>query len=360
MRAIPPFSDLIRTYKGDLSDLKQMTAYSYEDSLQVCLCVLGVVISEYLFVGQTSCPVFDGLLDEPHDLIVRELVYSTAMVHSLSKLRIHTASTAESLCDEIKRFGAAIRQFKDVTCVAFQTSELPAESGKRLRRAGHRAAGNGQDGPGSVQTSMGKTFNANTSKLHALGDYVQHIVMYGTTDSYSTAIVSALDVSPFASPGFLTRFVLQGETEHKKSRQNYLRTNRVNYVSQVAEIERVQSNLAYLAELRNEVRIETAPQPIDDDRRDMKVHYKFGARGAMLDLRVWMSKNIFDPALKVSVSFRGRLHLNQDCRTLTVCSSTIFTHDCVTLRATMTNRSFPRFRGEMSTSRICGYMNTKG
>ena len=302
VRAVPPFSDVIRTYKGDLSDLKQMTAYSYEDSLQVSSCILGVVIVAYLLVGQYVYPVFDGLLDEPHDTIVRELVYSTAMVHSLAKLRIHTTSTAGSLHNEIKRFGVAVRRFKDVTCAAFQTSELPAESGKRLRRAGRRTKGNGQDGTGNVQTSMGKTFNINTSKLHALGDYIWYIVMYGTTDSYSTAIVSTLNVSLFVWLRLLTEFVLQGETEHKKSRQNYLRTNRVNYVSQVAGIERVQSNLAYLAELRNEVRLETAPQPIDDDQRNMKDHHEFGARGAMLDLQAWMSKNIFDPALKVNVS----------------------------------------------------------
>ena len=39
------------------------------------------------------------------------------------------------------------------------------------------------------QWEAAKTFNLQTSKLHALGDYVETIKMFGTTDSYSTQIV---------------------------------------------------------------------------------------------------------------------------------------------------------------------------
>lgn len=35
-----------------------------------------------------------------------------------------------------------------------------------------------------------KTMNLNTYKVHALGDYVETIRKYGTTDSYSTELVS--------------------------------------------------------------------------------------------------------------------------------------------------------------------------
>lgn len=37
-----------------------------------------------------------------------------------------------------------------------------------------------------------KTFNMNTYKAHALGDYAKTIRRYGTTDSYSTEPVSSL------------------------------------------------------------------------------------------------------------------------------------------------------------------------
>ena len=36
-----------------------------------------------------------------------------------------------------------------------------------------------------------KSINLATYKMHALGDYVDTIKMYGTTDSYSTEIVSS-------------------------------------------------------------------------------------------------------------------------------------------------------------------------
>lgn len=98
--------------------------------------------------------------------------------------------TVVSLYSEIKRFGVALRTFKEETCTVYLTRELPSESGKWLRRAVRRNAGDGA-GTSGVQSSLDKSFNINTSKLHALGDYVSHIVMYGTTDSYSTAIVGA-------------------------------------------------------------------------------------------------------------------------------------------------------------------------
>jgi hypothetical protein len=41
----------------------------------------------------------------------------------------------------------------------------------------------------SVSGKRRKTFNLLTSKLHALGDYVETIKAFGTTDSYSTQIV---------------------------------------------------------------------------------------------------------------------------------------------------------------------------
>ena len=37
-----------------------------------------------------------------------------------------------------------------------------------------------------IATRRTKTFNLATYKYHSLGDYVEHIKQYGTTDSYST------------------------------------------------------------------------------------------------------------------------------------------------------------------------------
>ena len=79
----------------------------------------------------------------------------------------------------------------------------------------------------------------------------------------------------------------------------------MNYVSQVAEIERVQSNLTYLSELRNEAKVDTAPQPIDNECKNGlgKDHYELGFKGSALDITAWLDKNIMDPALDVSRAF---------------------------------------------------------
>lgn len=75
----------------------------------------------------------------------------------------------------------------------------------------------------------------------------------------------------------------------------------MNYVSQVAGIERVQSNLRYLSELRGEIKLDAAPEPIDDEECvNMKEHYEIGSRGTMLDLNDWLNKNVMDPAVEVS------------------------------------------------------------
>jgi hypothetical protein len=42
---------------------------------------------------------------------------------------------------------------------------------------------------------MPKTFNLQTYKVHVLGDYVEAIKTFGTTDSYSTEVVSIISVN---------------------------------------------------------------------------------------------------------------------------------------------------------------------
>jgi hypothetical protein len=64
--------------------------------------------------------------------------------------------------------------------------ELPGEVTARQRKGASLnsgAAGIGSSG------ARAKAFNINTYKLHALGDYVNSIKMFGTTDSYTTQIV---------------------------------------------------------------------------------------------------------------------------------------------------------------------------
>jgi hypothetical protein len=83
--------------------------------------------------------------------------------------------------------------FRDFTCAAFATAELPKEKAARERRAAREGSSLG-DPKAGVSGRKAKKFNLNTYKYHAMGDYVQSIRLFGTTDSFSTQIVCK---SPF-------------------------------------------------------------------------------------------------------------------------------------------------------------------
>ena len=89
-----------------------------------------------------------------------------------------------------------MREFKKVTCAAYVTKELPSEEAARGRReaalrvnqsASRGSATNGTRAAGKRE----KTFNLSTYKLHALGDYPAAIKMFGTSDGYTSQVVSA-------------------------------------------------------------------------------------------------------------------------------------------------------------------------
>ena len=182
-----------------------------------------------------AIPVFDGLLPEPHNQMVLKLLFVAAHWHGLAKLRIHTDVTLDILDAVTKDFGDKVQKFKDKTCNLFQTRELPREYNARLRRHNQSACKSGDPVPATVRNStvsrrVGlpsnnsdierdmsllpeplpaeaqavpsacqagsrvtgcqlKSFNPNTYKHHALGDYAFTIRRYGTTDSYSTEAV---------------------------------------------------------------------------------------------------------------------------------------------------------------------------
>lgn len=167
-----------------------------------------------------------------------KLLYRTAEWHALAKLRMHSDSTLLLLEELTTEFGQLIRQFRDLTCNQFKTVELSRETAARQRRGAKQQpaasskltpASNPNVGiPSSMTSSMSsdnvtasaplhsgtgiplvtpstnhsqgqpsgpsprgkeKGLNLFTVKLHFLGDYVRHIRLFGTTDSYSTQLV---------------------------------------------------------------------------------------------------------------------------------------------------------------------------
>ena len=138
-RLVSTFGTAIRRFSDNPSELKKLTARDFEDLLQC------------------SLPVFEGLLPEPHNKIVLDLLFTLGEWHAYAKLRLHTETTLRFLEEATVNLGRKARQFRKIVCSAYATKS---------------------------------EFNLNTYKFHALSKYAASIRQFGTTDSYTTHIVS--------------------------------------------------------------------------------------------------------------------------------------------------------------------------
>lgn len=96
---------------------------------------------------------------------------------------MHTDPTLDILSHVTTSLGNSFRLFVGKTCAAFQTRELERERVARQRRQEKSAVQ-------KASSQKPKQLNLKTYKYHSLGDYVETIRRFGTTDSYSTQPVS--------------------------------------------------------------------------------------------------------------------------------------------------------------------------
>lgn len=149
-------------------------------------------------------PCFEGLLPEPFNTFTLDLLYDLAVWLSYGKLRQHTDSTLASFEAATTSLGFQIRKFANKTSAHWhdKTKETPHERTRRERRAATKrakevaaAAAAGRSPPPEKRSKTPqerfKLFSLRTYKLHALGDYIRSIRLFGTTDSYSTQIASS-------------------------------------------------------------------------------------------------------------------------------------------------------------------------
>lgn len=136
-------------------------------------------------------PVLEGLLPEPHNKVILDLAFDLATWHAYAKLRKHTTYTVDSLRSQTKEFGRQLRHFTNKTCSEYNTKRLPGEEAARIRR--HAAKAKKQNKPTNTAPrpskdcgSEVKRFNLSTYKIHALGDYADHIERFGPTDCFTT------------------------------------------------------------------------------------------------------------------------------------------------------------------------------
>ncbi|KAG2062510.1 hypothetical protein BDR04DRAFT_1131197 [Suillus decipiens] len=135
---------------------------------------------------QCAILAFEDLFLDSHNEVVRILLFHLAEWHTIAKLRIHTDNSLDLLNQATRCLGQQLRKFRDFTCSAFQTMELPGEIAAHQRKSSNLNSAGAGPGPSEA---CPKAFNMQTYKLHVLGDYVSSIKMFGTTDSYTTQIV---------------------------------------------------------------------------------------------------------------------------------------------------------------------------
>lgn len=136
--------------------------------------------------------MIEGLIPDPiHNRAILDLIFILAEWHANAKLRLHTTSTIRILRELTRQYGIRLRHFANHVCPSYDTRELPKEEAARIRRQSKQRAKRGDP---TAQTTTppksARSFRLTTYKLHAMGDYVQQIVQFGSTDSYSTQPVS--------------------------------------------------------------------------------------------------------------------------------------------------------------------------
>ncbi|KJA18100.1 hypothetical protein HYPSUDRAFT_145489 [Hypholoma sublateritium FD-334 SS-4] len=290
-RDMPSFGrDSIRRFTNSVSELKKLGARDYENILQC------------------SMPVFEGLLPDPHNRNLMDLLFILAHWHALAKLRQHTELSLAVLESATTQLGRSLRDFEAETCSAYDTRELKREETARMRRSENastaqpasqkatntvvpdlEAMASNVDAPSATPASkqtdstsrkapgkLQKNLNLNTYKDHSLGDYVETIRRCGTVDSYSTESM---------------------ELEHRSPKSHYLRTNRKDFEKQLGSIERRQA------------RIRRIRQKLSSRAREIFVHEKAPESSATsyhigktqnhpLDLVIFARDYCRDPAAK--------------------------------------------------------------
>ncbi|KIJ06917.1 hypothetical protein PAXINDRAFT_19881 [Paxillus involutus ATCC 200175] len=269
---------------------------------------------------QCSIPVLECLLPEPFNTVILDLLFKLATWHAFGKLRMHTETTLFDFNNCTTRLGKAFRRFRKEVCGKFHTYDLPRESatcacrrGARMakgkQREGVRGSGNGE---GAMKSC---SFNMATYKLHALGDYVKSIWLFGTTDNYSTQV---------------------GELEHRRVKRFYARMNKIKFTRGIAKQQQRERLLRQLRETKQQQEAEaiTAQQGMSSrepghseteagaeesnspflhfvDQEQLphcspNAHYQVSlSQKHYWDISSWLRKNRDDPA--VSNTFLSRL-----------------------------------------------------
>ncbi|KDN35424.1 hypothetical protein RSAG8_11601, partial [Rhizoctonia solani AG-8 WAC10335] len=330
-RQVPTFcNSTIRKFSDDVASLSRLAARDFEDILQCCI------------------PVFKGLLPEPLDTQVQELLFTFAYWHALAKLRQHTTNTLSKLSKATTQLGNKMRALKDGTA-DLEVFETPREFGSRQRRAAAKAQ----------QSNLAKTvqvvrkrceLNLNTPKFHSIGHYAFVIAMFGTTDSYTTQTT---------------------ELQHRKVKRQWERTNMKDAVPQMVRIGDIGDNLhaikVRLDQLQSNGPSDRVVQPLHSDRTAIpnSAAYCIGQSDRSEDafnLPSWVYKNrqdfavkFFIPLLKEHILSRiPGAHQSSDLHKLSILNDRLYSH--ATLQINYTSYDVRRQQDTINPRTPCRFI----
>ena len=182
--------DTIQKFSTNVSDLSKLAARDFEDILQASFYLKNILAQSFKS-DQCAIPIFNGLLPEPHNAIVLNLLFELATWHAFGKLQMHTETTLFHFRNSTTCLGRALRIFSQDCCTKFKTYDLPHETAAHARHKAAQGTKEAAKPTGNMtQSRKPHIFNMSTYKLHALSNYVTSIWLYGTTDNYSTQVVS--------------------------------------------------------------------------------------------------------------------------------------------------------------------------
>ena len=246
-------------------------------------------------------PCLEGLLPEPHNTTVLDLVYLIATWHALAKMSVHMDTSLRLLDTATTALGAGLRYFVGVTCPQFKTVETNAEYSKRCR----------QKKPGAPQKtpeSMGrqpKTLSLKTIKLHFFGDYVACIKSLGATDSYTSGIVCFIFYSFIRCT---EKRNTQGEHCHQWVKDMaQTRTNNRETDQQLGEMDYVRFQVNRIADKLRSIGVSVPgetlppPPPVTEVPKETETTISTGGKSSTY-LPQWLNSHRCDPVVMVTIS----------------------------------------------------------
>ncbi|KAN0088931.1 hypothetical protein V8E55_005988 [Tylopilus felleus] len=269
-RRVPTFGcGTIRQFHKNASAMKCLAARDFEDLLQCAM------------------PVFEGLLPSQHNEILLDMLFDLTTWHAFAKLQLHTEQTLELFEAATTYLGCSIRKFEQMTCMYYYTTELPQEHAARGRRTAALSAKQGHAISSGISRPKEKKLNLSTYKFHALGDYVDTIRAFGTTDNYTTQM---------------------GELEHRRAKRHFPQSGKKKelMVKNIANQDAIERFIRKVESARRNLGLEAQPESQARRLRTSPLdHYSIAQTSHKIDfLTAWLGRRQNDPAF---IDFLPRL-----------------------------------------------------